>query len=470
MNDNIVSNKAEYSVSELSAALKRTVESSYGYVRVRGEISGLKRAASGHIYMTLKDDNAVINGVCWRGVVNRLNAKPEDGLEIIATGKVTTYALQSKYQIVLEQIEIAGEGALLKLLETRRKKLAEEGLFDEEKKQLLPFLPTRIGVITSPTGAVIQDILHRIDNRFPRDILLWPVLVQGEKAAQQIADAINGFNALSYNDQIPSIDLLIVARGGGSLEDMWPFNEEIVVRAASESKIPLISAVGHETDTTLIDYAADQRAPTPTAAAEIAVPVRNELSLTVMNLGRRHQSAVLRKGTEDRIRLEGLCRGLPDLKTLLTGHNQRLDIALERLEQGGIRLFKTFQESLLALGRHIRPPQQIVKNGAKRLSRETGSLRRAGRHLTQQRVQQLKASRELLESVSFKRIIDRGYTVIWDRNGSPITSAAAATAGMQIIVEFADGKKNAVVNDDLQKKEKKLSVSSDPNKNQGELL
>ena len=266
MNDNIVSDKAEYSVSELSAALKRTVESSYGYVRVRGEISGFKRAASGHMYMTLKDDNAVISGVCWRGVINRLNAKPEDGLEVIATGKITTYAQQSKYQIVLEQIEIAGEGALLKLLENRRKKLAEEGLFDKEKKQPLPFLPTRIGIVTSPTGAVIRDILHRVDDRFPLDILLWPVLVQGEKAAQQIADAIYGFNAFNRDNQLPSLDLLIVARGGGSLEDMWPFNEEIVVRAVSDSRIPLISAVGHETDTTLMDYAADQRAPTPTAA------------------------------------------------------------------------------------------------------------------------------------------------------------------------------------------------------------
>ncbi|MBC26462.1 MAG: exodeoxyribonuclease VII large subunit [Rhodospirillaceae bacterium] len=470
MNDNIVSNKAEYSVSELSTALKRTVESSYGYVRVRGEISGLKRAASGHIYMTLKDDNAVISGVCWRGVVSRLNAKPEDGLEIIATGKVTTYAQQSKYQIVVEQIEVAGEGALLKLLENRRKKLAQEGLFDKEKKQPLPFLPNRIGVITSPTGAVIRDILHRIDDRFPRDILLWPVLVQGGKAAKQIADAINGFNALNHDGQLSPIDLLIVARGGGSLEDMWPFNEEVVVRAASESKIPLISAVGHETDTTLLDYAADQRAPTPTAAAEIAVPVRNELKVTVMNLGRRHLSAMIRKSNENRILLEGFCRGLPDLKMLLAGHNQRLDIAIERLEQGSIRLVKRLQESLSSLGRHNKPPQQIIDNDTKRLSRETEMLRQAGCHLIQQRVQKLKASGELLESVSFKSIIDRGYTVIWDRNGSPITSASAAIAGMQVVVEFADGKKNAVINDSLQNKEKRPSVSPDPNENQGELL
>ena len=470
MNDNIVSNKAEYSVSELSAALKRTVESSYGYVRVRGEISGFKRAASGHMYMTLKDDNAVISGVCWRGVVNRLNAKPEDGLEVIATGKITTYAQQSKYQIVLEQMEIAGEGALLKLLENRRKKLAEEGLFDKEKKQPLPFLPTRIGIVTSPTGAVIRDILHRIDDRFPRDILLWPVLVQGEKAAQQISDAINGFNAFNRDNQLPPLDLLIVARGGGSLEDMWPFNEEIVVRAVSDSRIPLISAVGHETDTTLMDYASDQRAPTPTAAAEIAVPVRNELKVAVMSLGRRHLSAMVRKTDENRIRLEGICRGLPDLKMLLAGHNQRLDIAIERLEQGSHRLLKALEASLSSLGRYNKPPHQIINNNARRLSRETETLRRAGHHLIQRRVQQLKAFSELLESVSFKRIIDRGYTVIWDTNGSPITSAAAATAGTQVVVEFTDGKKNAVIKDALQKKGEGPSVASNPNRHQGEPL
>jgi exodeoxyribonuclease VII large subunit len=248
-------NLPEYSVSELSVALKRTVEESFSYVRVRGEVSGFKRAASGHLYMTLKDDSAVIDGVCWRGIAGRLAIQPEDGLEIIATGKLTTYPARSKYQLVIESMELAGEGALLKLLEERRKKLAAQGLFDEDRKQALPFLPNVIGVVTSPTGAVIRDIQHRLADRFPRHVLLWPVLVQGDKAADQISAAIRGFNNLPEGGDIPRPDLLIVARGGGSLEDLWSFNEENVVRAAAESQIPLISAVGHETDWTLIDHA-----------------------------------------------------------------------------------------------------------------------------------------------------------------------------------------------------------------------
>ena len=267
-------NVQELSVSELSRALKRTVEDAYSYVRVRGEISGFKKAGSGHLYMTLKDTDAVIDAVCWRGSASRLMTKPEDGLEVIATGRLTTYPGRSKYQIVIEQMEMAGEGALLKLLEERRKKLADEGLFDESRKQPIPFLPEVIGVVTSPTGAVIRDILHRLSDRFPRHVLLWPVLVQGEGAAAQVAAAIEGFNRIAPGGQVPRPDLLIVARGGGSLEDLWGFNEEIVVRAAAASEIPLISAVGHETDTTLIDFASDRRAPTPTAAAEMAVPVQ----------------------------------------------------------------------------------------------------------------------------------------------------------------------------------------------------
>ncbi|MEQ8194724.1 MAG: exodeoxyribonuclease VII large subunit, partial [Rhodospirillales bacterium] len=255
------------SVSELSQALKREVEETFSYVRVRGEISGFKRAASGHVYLALKDENAVLDGVCWRGTAGKLAIQPEDGMEVIAIGRLTTYPARSKYQIVIDQMELAGEGALLKLLEERRKKLAAEGLFAEERKQELPYLPGIIGIVTSPTGAVIRDILHRLSDRFPRRVLLWPVLVQGKGAAEQIAAAIHGFNAFKKDDpNAPRPDLIIVARGGGSLEDLWAFNEEIVVRAAAASAIPLISAVGHETDTTLIDYASDRRAPTPTAA------------------------------------------------------------------------------------------------------------------------------------------------------------------------------------------------------------
>ena len=271
-------NVAEFTVTELSAALRRTVEDAYGYVRVRGEVSGYKGPSpSGHVYFRLKDDKAVLESVIWKGVFGRLKLRPEEGIEVIASGKLTTFPGSSKYQIVVESLELAGVGALMALLEQRKKKLAAEGLFDDARKQLLPWLPEVIGVVTSPTGAVIRDILHRLEDRFPRHVLVWPVKVQGEGSAEQVAAAIRGFNALPEDGRIPRPDVLIVARGGGSLEDLWSFNEEIVVRAAADSMIPLISAVGHETDVTLIDFAADKRAPTPTAAAEMAVPVRSDL-------------------------------------------------------------------------------------------------------------------------------------------------------------------------------------------------
>src|SRR5574338_1320810 len=281
-------NAVEWSVSELSAALRRTVEDAYGYVRVRGEVSGFKGASpSGHVYFRLKDDKAVLEAVIWKGTFGRMRVKPEEGLDVIVSGKLTTFAGSSKYQIVIDSLEPAGIGALMKLLEERKKKLAAEGLFDDARKQLLPFLPKVIGVVTSPTGAVIRDILHRLEDRFPRRVLVWPVKVQGEGSAEQVAAAIRGFNALPEGGKIPRPDVLIVARGGGSLEDLWSFNEEIVVRAAANSMIPLISAVGHETDVTLIDFAADKRAPTPTAAAEMAVPVRAELFVEVTGFARR---------------------------------------------------------------------------------------------------------------------------------------------------------------------------------------
>src|SRR3569623_390485 len=291
----LLANAPEYTVSELSSALKRTVEDTYGHVRVRGEISGFRGPhASGHCYFALKDESAKIEAVIWKGVHGRMKFKPQEGLEVIATGKLTTYPGSSKYQIVIEAIEPAGVGALMALMEERKKKLAAEGLFDESRKQLLPWLPETIGVVTSPTGAVIRDILHRLRDRFPRRVLLWPVAVQGEGAAAQVAAAILGFNALPPGGAVPRPDLLIVARGGGSLEDLMAFNEEAVVRAAASSLIPLISAVGHETDTTLIDFASDRRAPTPTAAAEMAVPVRMELVADVSGLDDRLRRAVLR--------------------------------------------------------------------------------------------------------------------------------------------------------------------------------
>ncbi|MBU6471974.1 MAG: exodeoxyribonuclease VII large subunit, partial [Alphaproteobacteria bacterium] len=304
-------NLPEYSVSELSGALKRTVEDAFPFVRVRGEISGLKAAASGHVYFDLKDEKAVLNAIIWKPTARALKLKPEPGMEVVCTGRVTTYPGSSRYQLIVEQMELAGAGALMALIEERKKRLAAEGLFAAERKQPLPFLPEVIGVVTSPTGAVIRDILHRLSDRFPRRVILWPVAVQGEKAAGEVAAAIRGFNALAPGGPVPRPDVLIVARGGGSIEDLMAFNEEVVVRAAAESAIPLISAVGHETDTTLIDFASDRRAPTPTAAAEIAVPVRAELVQQVRDLDNRGHRGFTRAMADRRTMLAGLARVLP---------------------------------------------------------------------------------------------------------------------------------------------------------------
>src|SRR5689334_11828855 len=329
--DNVV----EWSVSELSTALKRTVEDAYGYVRVRGEVSGFKgQHQNGHVYFSLKDEEAVINAVIWRSAWSRMRIKPEEGLEVVVTGKITTFPRQSKYQIDIQTLAPAGVGALMKLLEERKKKLAAEGLFDEARKQLLPFLPKVIGVVTSPTGAVIRDILHRLEDRFPRRVLVWPVRVQGETSAAEVANAIRRLNELPELGPIPRPDVIIVARGGGSLEDLWSFNEEIVVRAAAASMIPLISAVGHETDITLIDFAADRRAPTPTAAAEMAVPVRAELFAEVESLARRAVMCWQRAQENRRNELRAAARALPAAHELLAIPRQRLDAAGGALPRG----------------------------------------------------------------------------------------------------------------------------------------
>src|SRR5436190_6775482 len=308
---NVRLNLPELTVSELSLALKRTIEDAYGYVRVRGELGNVKYHSSGHVYLDLKDDKACLTGVIWRTVAPRIKLRLEAGLEVVVTGRITTYPGQSKYQIVIETLEPAGLGALMALVEERKRKLAAEGLFDAARKQLLPFLPAVIGVVTSPTGAVIRDILHRLADRFPRHVLVWPVRVQGEGSALEVAGAIRGFNALPAGGAIMRPDVLIVARGGGSLEDLWSFNEEIVVRAAAESMIPLISAVGHETDVTLIDFASDKRCPTPTAAAECAVPVRSELLAQIDSLARRQLSSWARGIDSRRTELRAATRALP---------------------------------------------------------------------------------------------------------------------------------------------------------------
>ena len=413
-------NSPALTISELSGALKRTVESAFGHVRVRGEISGYKRHGSGHCYFTLKDESACIDAVIWRGNAAALAFLPEDGAEVIATGKLTTYPGRSKYQIVIERMEIAGEGALLALLEKRRKALAAEGLFAPERKRRLPFLPRVIGVVTSPTGAVIRDILHRLEDRCPTHVILWPVPVQGEGAAARIAAAIRAFPGIE-----PRPDLLIVARGGGSIEDLWPFNEEDVVRAAAESPIPLISAVGHETDTTLIDHAADRRAPTPTAAAEIAVPVRSELLGQLSELTHRAQHCLARRSERCRERFElTVCRW-PEPQTIFAPMSQRLDELGERLPR-----------SLAARAGSARADLNLV----------VGRLRR---DLIDQRIvrltERLSAAWKMAELAHPERPLSKGYVRVTSREGATLTHAHEARAAGLLTLRFGDGNVDATV-------------------------
>src|SRR4051812_48029101 len=370
-------NLPEYTVSELSLALKRSVEENFSHVRVRGEISGFKRHGSGHCYFALKDSDAALDAVCWRQTAIRLPIKPEDGMEVVCTGRLTTYPGRSKYQLVIDSIALAGVGALLKILEDRRQRLAAEGLFAVERKKKLPYLPKVIGIVTSPSGAVLRDILHRLADRFPRHVLVWPVAVQGEGAAAQIAAAIAGFNRLSADGPVPRPDLIIVARGGGSLEDLMPFNEEIVVRAAAASAIPLISAVGHETDTTLIDFASSKRAPTPTAAAELAVPVRTELIQRLFDHARRLVGGLDRTLGERRLQIRGLARGLGDPQGLVQNASQRLDDRIERLNAAPRGLLQRLRGQLATLDARLPHPRTQIRLFAHQLAGIAGRLRPA---------------------------------------------------------------------------------------------
>jgi exodeoxyribonuclease VII large subunit len=435
------SNAYEFTVSELSGALKRSVEDRFGHVRVRAELSGVKRAGSGHIYFALKDDSAVLDGVCWRGSAQRLGFVPEDGLEVICTGKLTTYPARSKYQMVVDHMEPAGAGALMALLEERKKKLAAEGLFDPARKREIPFLPKVIGVVTSPTGAVIRDILHRLNDRFPRHVLVWPVLVQGEGAAAQVAAAIKGFNAIDGSGSIPRPDVLIVARGGGSIEDLWSFNEEIVVRAAAESEIPLISAVGHETDTTLIDYASDLRAPTPTGAAEKAVPVREELRVYIADLGRRLAGLKANMIRDRAERLRGLARGLPSPKDILGLAQQRWDDLSERLPRGlmAVANIKSAQLNRLVGGLSAGQLRRLAVYRGEQLGASARRLEPAYARRLEDLGRRLEASGRMLESLSYERVLDRGYALVEDASGTPVTKARQLGAGDQVKVRFADG-------------------------------
>ena len=441
-----LNNVVEWTVSELSSALRRTVEDAYGYVRVRGEVSGFKGASpSGHVYFRLKDDKAVLEAVIWKGAFGRMRVRPEEGLDVIVSGKLTTFAGSSKYQIVIDSLEPAGIGALMKLLEERKKKLAAEGLFDEARKQLLPFLPKVIGVVTSPTGAVIRDILHRLEDRFPRHVLVWPVRVQGDTSAAEVAAAIHGFNAMPEAGPMPRPDLIIVARGGGSLEDLWSFNEEIVVRAAAASMIPLISAVGHETDITLIDFAADRRAPTPTAAAEMAVPVRAELMTSLLNLGSRKLACWRRNIDRYRKELRLLARSLPALDDLLAMPRQRLDACAGRLPRA-LRANAQIHHTQLTRAAS-RLSRRLLSHRIERCREQTAAFgeraHRAFRIFRDRRVQRLRSAGQLLTAYSYRGVLARGFALVRDGDGRPLRTAAAVGSGARLDIEFSDGRVGA---------------------------
>lgn len=433
-------NAPALSISEISALLKRTVEDRFGFVRVRGELSGVKRAASGHLYCSLKDENARLDGVMWRGNAQRLNFRPEDGVEVIATGKLTTYPGRSNYQIVIDRMEIAGEGALLALLAKLKARLEAEGLFDAGRKQPLPFLPRVIGVVTSPTGAVIRDILHRLSDRFPTRVIVWPVLVQGQGAGAQIANAVRGFSAIAPGGPIPRPDLVIVARGGGSIEDLWCFNEEEVVRAVAECTIPIISAVGHETDTTLCDFAADLRAPTPTAAAELAVPVHAELAAFVADLNARQRRALARQLAQARERLEARSQRLPPPQSLLQAQAQRVDDLADRLRRALIHRTE-IAASLLA--RHAGALRPALLSA--RLEREAERLaaRRLRPEVLLQRIEHARGKVDALDrlrrSLDPRAPLQRGYVLVTAPDGQVMRTRAAAASHAALRLEFADG-------------------------------
>jgi exodeoxyribonuclease VII large subunit len=467
---NIATNATEFSVSELSASIKRKLEDDFGHVRVRGEMGRITLARSGHVYVDLKDANAVLSAVMWKGVAAGLKFRLEEGMEVIATGKISSFPGSSKYQLIIDRLEPAGVGALLAQLEERKRRLAAEGLFDPARKRPLPFMPAVIGVVTSPTGAVIRDILHRLSDRFPTHVLLWPVLVQGDKAADQVARAIAGFNQLDGLRGVPRPDLIIVARGGGSIEDLWAFNEEVVVRAAAASDIPLISAIGHETDTTLIDFASDQRAPTPTGAAEMAVPVRTQLQEHVVMQSGRLTRALLRHVERQRVELRAVSARLPRVETLFAVPRQRMDLIEARFQPSLRTLVTSKSQRLIAIGGRLRP--EVLANDVVRRSAMLASLgqrleaakaraslgardqlirdqksvdlafARLGSAITtglRARGDRLQARGNLLEALSYKATLGRGFAVVRSDKGELVRTASGVKSGAHLTITLHDG-------------------------------
>ena len=435
-------NAPEFSVSELSSVLKRMIEGEFSNVRIRGEVGRVSRPASGHLYFDLKDDKSVIASVTWRGQASKLATQPEEGLEVVATGKITTFAGQSRYQMIVSEMSVAGIGALMAQLEKRKKKLEAEGLFDKNIKKEIPYLPEIIGVITSPSGAVIRDILHRLSDRFPRKVLLWPVSVQGESCAPDVTAAINGFNKLTPGGAMPRPELIIVARGGGSIEDLWGFNEESVVRAASESEIPLISAVGHETDTTLIDLASDLRAPTPTAAAEYAVPVRADLMGWLSSMEDRRVRSLSSSLEIKRQRLKDLSRGLPAPADLVAMAAQRLDAVSDRLPRALSAVSNNKRTLLLqtSAGLRGRLLQSKLIDRTKEMNRFVKSIEANIRLIIQRNQSALDGLERIRQTLGYEATLRRGYTVVRNKDGKLITRLKEADVNKELEIEFYDGK------------------------------
>ena len=450
MNDNL-SNLKEISVSELSALLKRYIEEGFTYVKIKGELGRVSRPASGHIYFDLKDERSVLACIVWRNTKKVESEFIKEGLEVSAIGKLTTFSGQSRYQLIVSGIAPAGAGSMMAMLEKRKKGFIEEGLFDSKRKKVLPFLPKVIGVVTSETGAVFSDILNRLNERFPRRVILWPVPVQGKGSAEKIAEAIIGFNSLVGTRDVPRPDLLIVGRGGGSLEDLWCFNEEIVVRAVAQSEIPVISAVGHETDTTLIDYVSDVRAPTPTAAAEIAVPERKKLLEKIEDLGERLSRPVFLKINQEGKNLYQISKRMENIKYILADYVQRFDILAIRFPNILIHYIQKKKEQLLIIKTSVIEADIFSKD----LMAKHSSLKALGKQLNQQINSLLRNKKNMLinvsrlhNSLSYRRTLSRGYTIVRDKEMKLLRNKVEATKEKFLNIEFEEGLLSVEVSED----------------------